>query len=288
MKISLPLPFFKHNINVSLKTVNHMAAVKKIFKWLFYLIDETVSSDPNEKIAKVRTGKARTVADIARQMQEEGIEINTATIIDIIKRFNDVKLKMLMQGEMVNDGFAIFEPAITGSFTNSTLFDDSRHACVIKTRMTAEVHSSLRQTTGVYSGFTLDNGGAVINGITDAATGSVSSVITPGGNITVTGKKIRIIPEEGETAASCVTYTNLATGQTTVQENNPATNDPGKIVLQLPMLDPGFYTLTIKTLYSRNYLLKYPRYITSKQKLEAKPQGVKRRTAANNAKQAAL
>jgi hypothetical protein len=40
---------------------------------------------------------------------------------------NSVKLDFLAQGEMINDVPVIFEPTITGNFTDSTEFDESRN-----------------------------------------------------------------------------------------------------------------------------------------------------------------
>jgi hypothetical protein len=128
----------------------------------------------------------------------------------------------------------------------------------------------LEQVKGVYDGLTVENGGAVITCIIDSATGSVSGEITPGRTITIKGKKLRVVPEEGETAACCITYTNLATGQVVRQTDPPVINDPSKIMLMLLALAPGFYSLTVKTLYSNNFMLKTPRYITAKAKLEVK------------------
>ena len=245
-----------------------MATVKKIFEWMYYLIDNTVTVHiDNDKIAKVKTRKTKGIGDIASRIVSERTEYRRETIVNILTLANAAKIEFLSAGEMVNDGVVIFEPSITGNFYDNPAFDEKVNRCVVNTRVTNDVHTMLRQVRGVYNGLTLDNGGAVINVITDTATGEV----TPGKTITITGKKIRVIPEEGETVESCITYTNLATQQVIAQGDTPVINDPGKIVLQLPALAVGQYTLTIKTLFSTaNTNLKAPRYITSKVKLEVK------------------
>ncbi len=251
-----------------------MANVKKVFEWLFYLIENTLTPDTSDKIAKVRTKKTRGIGDIADRIVQERTEYRKETIENILVMANDAKLKFLSQGESVNDGMVIYEPAITGNFYESTEFDDSRNTCTVNTHVSKEVYAMLRQVKGVYSGLTLENGGAAITSITDTVTGSTGGEVTPGKTITITGKKIRIVPEEGETVADCITYTRLDTQAVIPQTDMPAINDPSKIVLQLPMLDPGFYSLTLKTLFSNaNIQLKAPRYITSKVKLEVKSEG---------------
>ena len=248
-----------------------MATIKKIFEWMFYLIENTITSDPSDKIAKVKSRKTKTIDDIAARIVSERTEFRRETIVNIIKLANTAKLEFLSQGEMVNDGVIIYEPAIKGTFNEDTVYNESQHRCMINTRVTNDVLVMLKQVKGVYSGLSLDNGGAVITGVTDTVTGSTTGWVTPGKTITIVGRKIRVVPEEGETVESCITYTYLDTGQVITQKDVPVINDPAKIVLQLPMLDAGFYTLTLKTLFSSgNLLLKASRYITFKTKLEVK------------------
>jgi hypothetical protein len=238
---------------------------------LFYLIDNTVTADPTDKIAKVKSRKTKAIDDIAARIVQERTEYRRETIVNILTMANAAKLDFLSQGEMVNDGLVIFEPTITGNFYESTDFDGNRNKCVVNTRVTNDVHAMLKQVKGVYSGLTLDNGGAVITGVTDTVTGATNGEVTPGKTVTVAGKKIRIVPEEGETVESCITWTNLATQQVITQEDAPVINDPSKIVLQLPLLDAGQYTLTIKTVFSSTgATLKAPRYIVAKAKLEVR------------------
>ena len=70
---------------------------------------------------------------------------------------------------------------------------------------------------------------------------------------------------------SCITYTDVATGMVINQNDPPVINDPSKIVMQLPELKEGSYTLTIKTAFSSaSITLKAPRYIAFKTKLIVK------------------
>ena len=248
-----------------------MATVKKIYEWLFYLIENTVTADPTDKIAKVRSRKTKSVEDIAERIVQERTEYRKDTIVNIINMANKVKLDFCAQGERVNDGLILFEPTITGNFYEDTTFVEGKHNCVLNTRVTNDVHKMLAQVKGSYYGLTLENGGASIDGIMDSATGILNGIVTPGKTITITGNKIRIIPREGEKVESCITYTNLETKDVIWQEDALVINDPSKIVLQLPILKSGAYSLTIKTLYSTaSTTLKEPRYITSKMNIVVK------------------
>ena len=239
---------------------------KKIYEWPYYLIENTVTTEEGDYIAKVKTKKTKTVEDIADLIVKERTEYRRDTIVNILQMANKAKTELITGGNSVNDGLAIYEPGITGNFYENTAFDEARNACVVNTRITAELYKLLPLVKGAYNGLTLDNGGASIDGVVDATTGATDGTVTSGKVITIRGSKIRLVPEEGETLESCIVYTRAGTSQTVAQTEPPVINDPSKIVLQLPVFSPvGSYTLTIKTLYSNSAVkLKEPRYITFK------------------------
>ena len=245
-----------------------MANVKKNYEWLYYLVDNTVTPAPDDRIAKVKSKKTKGIEDLAERIVQTRTEYRKDTLINIFGMMNEAKLEFLAQGDKVNDGVTLLEPAITGNFLDDTNFTEGKNSCVINSRVTNNVHKMLQQVKGTYNGLTLDNGGAIIEGITDVTTGTLNGMVTPGKNIIITGKKIRVVSEFGDTVENCITYTNLSTLAITEQEEPLVVNDPSKIILQLPELDPGQYSLTIKTLYSSSAAtLSAPRYITSKTKM---------------------
>lgn len=223
---------------------------KKIYTWLYYLLDLVITKEAGDYSAKVRKVRpTRTINDIAQQIVIDGTEYKIESIIDILTRANRIKINFLANGDSVNDGTAIYEPTISGVFYDSA-FDEKIHSCVVNIHPTNEVHQMSTLVRGEYSGLTVENGGAAIEKITDSATGATDGRVTPGDNITITGNKIRIVPEEGETVESCITYTNTETEQVITQTKAPVINDPSRIVLLLPELPVGNYSLTIKTLFS--------------------------------------
>jgi len=248
-----------------------MATVKKIHEWFYYLIENTVTPDPTDRIAKVKSKKTKGIGDLADRIVQKRTEYRKDTLVNIYRMMNEAKLEFLAEGEKVNDEITLLEPAIAGNFYENPAFVEGRHNCVVNSRVTTAVQAMLRQVKGTYNGLSLDNGGAAIDSITDSTTGAVNGEITPGKAVTIAGKKIRVVPEEGETVASCIIWTNLDTQQIIEQEDAPVVNDPSKLILQLPELMAGTYTLGIKTLFSSpSATLKESRYITSKAKLTVK------------------
>jgi hypothetical protein len=241
---------------------------KKNYDWLFYLIENHLTPEKGDYFAKVNSRKTKMIEDIADRIVSERTEYRKETIINIATMINDVKKEFLGGGNSVNDGFTLYEPVILGSFEGETNFNETKNACAINTRLTNDGLSILPQIKATYSGLTVDNGGAVIEKVVDSASGTSNELLTPGKVITITGKKIRIVPQEGEREQDCVIFENEDHGSTYVLEDPIITNDPSKVVVQLPHLDHGTYKLTIKTVFSNNStLLKEPRFITFKIKL---------------------
>ena len=248
-----------------------MANTKRNYKWFFYLIENAVTREDGNRIAKVKSKKTKGIEDIAERIVQTRTEYRKDTLVNIYRMMNEAKMELLLEGEKVNDEFNLYEPTITGNFYDDPHFEESRHHCLVNTRITAAAQARFRRVKGVYNGLMLENGGALIYSITDITTGTINGEVTPGKTIIITGKKIRIVPEAGETTASCITYTNVDTLLEVEQENTPVVNDPSKVILQLPELAKGTYSLTIKTLFSNNTtLLTAPRYITAKAKLTVK------------------
>ena len=245
-----------------------MAVIKKIYEWFFYLVENTVTKEKGDRIAKVKYKKTKDIEDLAERIVRERTEYRKDTIVNIIRMVNSAKLEFLSQGDRVNDGIVIFEPTITGNFYEDTIFVDGQHSCVVNTRVTNDVHTMLAQVKGTYNGLSMENGGASIEGITDSATGATDGTVTAGKVITISGNKIRVVPPEGEMAEDCIIFENETTGNTHTLRDPLISNNPSKIVLQLPQRERGTYLLTIKTLYSTtSHNLKEPRYISSRIKL---------------------
>ena len=238
-------------------------------EWPYYLQDHTITPEDNDRIAKVQTGSTVTLEDIADRICKERSEYRKETLMNIFNMGVQTALDFLSECRVVNDGISIVEPVIGGVFMESNEYDPNKNSCYYKARTTVAVQALQKSARGKYSGYTVENGGATIEGIVDMTTGATDGTVTPNELITIIGKKIRVVPEEGDTVESCITYTNVLTDTVMAQTSVLATNDPQKIILKLPMLPAGEHRLTIKTLFSSsNTNLKSPRYITAKMKLK--------------------
>jgi hypothetical protein len=113
-----------------------MSTTKKIFEWFYYLMENTVTRETNDKIAKVKSKKTKSLEDLAERIVQTRTEYRKDTLVNIYRMMNEVKLEFLAEGDRVNDEITLLEPAITGNFYEDTNFSEDRNACVINSRVT--------------------------------------------------------------------------------------------------------------------------------------------------------
>lgn len=101
--------------------------------------------------------------------------------------------------------------------------------------------------------------------VEDYKTGSVNELITPNRNLRIIGQKIKIA---GDDISNGVFFIETATGlETKVPFEDIITNNPSELVILLPELTSGTYTLQIASQYSGSNLLKEPRTTTYEREL---------------------
>jgi hypothetical protein len=103
------------------------------------------------------------------------------------------------------------------------------------------------------------DGGAYIGLVTDTATGLADGTITPGDDILVEGDKLKVVPDGDDGVG--VFFVDAA-GTAIPVTRRLTQNGPKKLIVRVPALAPGQYTLRIATRFSSsNTFLTEPRII---------------------------
>ena len=94
--------------------------------------------------------------------------------------------------------------------------------------------------------------------MTDVKSGSVNDLLTPNRNLKIAGNKIKIA---GENTANGVYFVETTTQtRTVVEASDMVTNNPSELIIVIPELAVGTYTLEVVTQFSSgSLLLKEPR-----------------------------
>ena len=88
-------------------------------------------------------------------------------------------------------------------------------------------------------------------------TGSENDLLTPNRNLKIKGYKLKLA---GENPAVGVYFVNEATAERTkVDASDIVTNNPSELVIVIPTLAAGKYTLEVTSQFGGSFILKEPR-----------------------------
>lgn len=236
----------------------------KQYFWKAWLRPNLLTKEvDNDYIAEVSTvGNTLRNEQIARLIVKERSELRYDTILSILNERDAVVRDVVLNGSSVQDGNIHVAPRITGNWIGSDpVFDAKEHRIILSSTMTAEMRKALEEVGVEILGKKAD-GGAIIGLVTDVMTGNKDGVISVGGDIIITGSKIKIDPIDEEQPELGVFFVDIY--GTEIPLDYPLTeNTPKKIVCRLPyQVTDGTYTLKIVTRYSTSVIkLKAPRTI---------------------------
>ncbi|MDR3134196.1 MAG: DUF4469 domain-containing protein [Prevotellaceae bacterium] len=235
----------------------------KKFTWKIWLLPNLMTKDvQNDSVADVSTaGNTKHNEDIAKAIKEEGSDLQLETIVDVLNRGDRWRRRYLLEGSSVQDGNIRLAPRVKGNWEGADpLFDPKEHKLTVDAIPTAELRKAIEEEVGIELLGKKTDGGAIIGLVTDITTGKTDGTITQGGNIIITGEKIKIAPIDAYRTMG-VFY--IAADGTVWQDYSPLVlNDPKRIITRVPNLPEATFRLEIRTQYSHGAtLLKAPRTI---------------------------
>jgi hypothetical protein len=221
----------------------------KKFLWKVRLRRNPLAKEAgNDCIADVSTiGKTLRNEDIVQIMKKEGSELQPETLLYILNHADRLRVQKVCEGYSVRTCLAHVTPRVLGAWRgNLTRFDPAVHRITASLAPSDELHAAL-ETVGVEV-LGLKGSGAVIGLVTDLATGATDGTITADDDLMIEGKKIRIAPDDDPLAGIFFIDSD---GIETPVTHSLRQNDPKKIIVRVPLLSPGAYTLKIRTRFSQ-------------------------------------
>ena len=195
------------------------------------IADNTVTKDdPDDKIFNVVSqGTADKERGIAEMMAvNPGLE--RETLRHVLDLENRVVMKLLLNGMRVNNG--LFEAEMREAIRSTTI------------NVIGEKGSTFYLSTSL-----------------DAATGATDFSATPGANLTLTGKNIKVAGDDPSVGIALIASDDT---ETKIPAGAIGVNQPSKLVFVIPAtLAAGDYTLRLTTQFSGSSAsLKEPRILT--------------------------
>ena len=200
-----------------------------------YLYDNALTKDnPNDFIARTVSERSLNVKQICEAaVNRGGSDVSAPSMQHATELFLKEMAYQLCDGFSVN----------TGYFTASTLI-----------RGVFEIPTIEIDILGV-----ADASAAILQ-VTDVKSGSVNDLLTPNRNLKIAGSKIKIA---GEDVANGVYFVDATTQtRTAVEASDIVTNNPSELIIVIPALAAGTYTIEVVTQYAQGSLIKEPRTAT--------------------------
>ena len=224
-----------------------------------YLYDNALTKDnPNDFIARTVSERSLNVKQICEAaVNRGGSDVSAASMQHATELFLKEMAYQLCDGFSVNTGYFTASTLIRGVFDSPTeTFNAAKHTILFQfnqgEKLRAEIPTIEIDILGV-----ADASAAILQ-VTDVKSGSVNDLLTPNRNLKIAGNKIKIA---GEDVANGVYFvdTNTQT-RTAVEASDIVTNNPSELIILIPALATGTYTLEIVTQFSSGTsLLKEPR-----------------------------
>ncbi len=226
-----------------------------------WLADNSVTSDPKDRILILDPAGKVELEDIYKEMLSEDTGLRRETIVHVVTLFLRIVARFLMNGYNVNTGLFHAVPRFTGIIEKG-LWNPLKNAIYVSFIQDKMLREEIAQTEVVIQGEKADV--MYITSVEDRSNGMTDGSMTPGRNFAVYGSYLRVI---GDDPTVGISLRNVSTDAVTkVGTDMYSDNDPSKLVFIAPAnLPDGTYELTITTQYMRSAtaLRKTPRSVTT-------------------------
>ncbi|GHT23712.1 hypothetical protein FACS189430_07420 [Bacteroidia bacterium] len=220
------------------------------------LVPNVLTAAPNDYYASVINNGSINPEGLIGLIIKDGIELNPATLLDVITRYNAKAAEQAAQGVNVNTGLVYLRPVVKGAFYDRT-WNAATNPVQIATTQGSAIRKAAADTTVRILGVKSDL--LEILSVTDLATQLTDGTLTRGRNAELRGSHIKIA---GDSDTTGVSFRNINTGEEIkLTAADIVLNEPSRLLLLIPdTLADGDYELSVTTQFSPGgKLLKEPR-----------------------------
>ncbi|WP_346984357.1 DNA-binding domain-containing protein [Chryseobacterium sp. POE27] len=226
-----------------------------------YLYDNVLTKDnPNDFTARTASERSLNVQQICQSAANRGgADISASAMEHATELFLKEMAYQLCDGYSINTGYFTANTTIRGVFDSpSETFNKDKHSIIFQfnqgEKLRAEIPNIEVEILGVAEA------SAAILQVADVKSGSVNDLLTPGRNLKIVGSKIKVT---GDDASVGVYFVDATTQERTkVEQSDIVTNNPSEVMVVIPELAAGTYTIEVLTQYSGSQSLKEPRTAT--------------------------
>ncbi|UQB70465.1 DNA-binding domain-containing protein [Epilithonimonas zeae] len=223
-----------------------------------YLYENLLTKDnPNDYIARTVSERSLNVKQICEAaVNRGGADVSAAAMEHATSLFLKEMAYQLCDGYSVNTGYFTAGTQIRGVFDSpSETFSSDKHNILFQFNQGEKLRAEIPNIEVSILGIA-DSACSILQ-VTDVKSGAVNDLITPGRNLKISGNKIKVV---GDDPNNGVFFVNTTTHERVVVESNDiVTNNPSELIIVIPDLASGTYTLEVLTQFSGTQMLKEPR-----------------------------
>lgn len=205
-------------------------------------------SEESAYYARVKALNTINTKQICEQaVKRGGSNMSASNMEQAVEEFFKEMAYKLASGLSVNTGYFTATAAVKGSFkTVNDNFDKEKHSMRINLTQGEKLRSELENSNITVLG--PNHVEYNVNYLFDYTTERENACVTSGKNIKLQGKRIRVA---GDDESVGVYFTNIDTDVVTkIPSKCILENNPGSLIILMPELEPGSYTIEIKTQYA--------------------------------------
>jgi len=223
-----------------------------------YLYENLLTKDnPNDYIARTVSERSLNVKQICEAaVNRGGADVSAAAMEHATSLFLKEMAYQLCDGYSVNTGYFTAGTQIRGVFDSpSETFSSDKHNILFQFNQGEKLRAEIPNIEVSILGIA-DSACSILQ-VTDVKSGAVNDLITPGRNLKISGNKIKVV---GDDPNNGVFFVNSNTQERiAVESNDMVTNNPSELIIVIPDLASGTYTLEVLTQFSGTQMLKEPR-----------------------------
>jgi hypothetical protein len=212
----------------------------------YFLTDNHLTSDPNDQTAIPTNIRSYTDDQIIDRIMQRGTTLTRPDLLAGIRAYQEEHGYIVEEGNSFNTGLLNAGPDIAGKFNSVTDgYDHSRH----KTRYSVSFSRSIQEKIAKIkmNKVQAPNTGPLIAAIRDGASGLTDGTLSAGGVLDITGSRLKVFPDLPDDGVYIVAPDGVEYKASTLVENKPS-----RLIVMIPELPPGTYTLEVRTHFIGN------------------------------------
>lgn len=221
------------------------------------LYDNLLTERKGDYTAKPHITGTLYNTDIAARIVAARTEYQHGTILNILDMADSHKVQAIAEGKSVVDGVGQYLVNVQGAFEGEKAqFEPGKHALGITYTMGKLLRETLKLVKVVVNGVAAV--GPVINTVTDSTSKAINGQLSSGGALVLGGVNLKI---QGDDPSIGVYLTPTTEGAAPMKAPVVIANSPSQVIVQMPTLADGQYTVSLTTQYSGSRNVKEPPHL---------------------------